>query len=266
MQISNLEPDLAVATQVSVVPAPDGSPERAGIVADALELPLTNDASSNTISLVVGETAAWLQEADVKVSIQFDSPAMLYRRRGGQNELLGRAVGVRADRKPAVFDATGGLGRDAFILADLGCRVNVCERSAVLAWLISEAVSSGSHSRYAFVKAASERLDVLFGDSTFQSVKNASVIYLDPMFPERKKSAAVKKDAVMLQRVAGTSGESLQPLLEWAFDQPVQRIVVKRPLRAESFFSRQPSYTVRGKTVRFDVFVQRIEDASSIHG
>ena len=42
--------------------------------------------------------------------------------------MLGRAVGLKADRKPLIWDATGGLGRDAFVLADLGCEVTLCER------------------------------------------------------------------------------------------------------------------------------------------
>ena len=78
--------------------------------------------------LVIGETEAWLEMDGRQVRIAFDSATMLHRRRGGQNELLGRAVGVKAGLKPVVWDATGGLGRDAFVLADLGCRVMLCER------------------------------------------------------------------------------------------------------------------------------------------
>ena len=90
--------------------------------------------------MVVGEASTWLELDGVRVAVQFDSAAMQHRRKGGHNEMLGRAVGLKADRKPLIWDATGGLGRDAFVLADLGCEVTLCERMPVLAWLLDQAV------------------------------------------------------------------------------------------------------------------------------
>ena len=143
--------------------------------------------------MVVGEASTWLELDGVRVAVQFDSAAMQHRRRGGHNEMLGRAVGLKADRKPLIWDATGGLGRDAFVLADLGCEVTLCERMPVLAWLLNQAVQAAAVSGVDQIRAAAARMSVLAVDSKTQRTPAGTVIYLDPMFPERKKAAAVKK-------------------------------------------------------------------------
>ena len=169
----------------------------------------------------MGEASAWLELDGVKVAVQFDSAGMQHRRKGGHNEMLGRAVGLKADRKPLIWDATGGLGRDAFVLADLGCEVTLCERVPVLAWLLEQAVQAAAVSGVDQVRAAAERMVVQAGDSKMLRAPAETVIYLDPMFPERKKAAAVKKEAAMLQHLADPV-DDCETLWQWAWDQPVE--------------------------------------------
>ena len=171
--------------------------------------------------------------------------------------MLGRAVGLKADRKPLIWDATGGLGRDAFVLADLGCEVMLCERMPVLAWLLDQAVQAAAVSGVDQIRAAAARMSVLAVDSKTQRTPAGTVIYLDPMFPERKKAAAVKKEAAMLQYLADPV-DDCETLWQWAWDQPVERIVVKRPLRAPILGHIRPAHTLKGKSVRFDVFIRRL--------
>ncbi len=241
-----------------VVSVQGESPARAREAANQLALEYGNYRDAVGLILVVGETSAWLELEGVKVTVKFDSAAMQHRRKGGHNEMLGRAVGLKADRKPLIWDATGGLGRDAFVLADLGCEVTLCERVPVLAWLLDQAVQAAAVSGIDQVRGAAERISVLAGDSKTLRAPAGTVIYLDPMFPERKKAAAVKKEAVMLQHLADQvdDGESLW---QWAWEQPVERIVVKRPLRAPILGHIRPSHTLKGKSVRFDVFTRRLE-------
>ena len=241
-----------------VVSVQGESSARAREAAKQLALEYGNYRDAVGLILVVGETSAWLELDGVKVDVQFDSAAMQHRRKGGHNEILGRAVGLKADRKPLIWDATGGLGRDAFVLADLGCEVTLCEREPVLAWLLDQAVQAAAVSGADQVREAAERMSVLAGDSKTLRVPDGTVIYLDPMFPERKKAAAVKKEAVMLQRLADQTDDS-ESLWQWAWDQPVERIVVKRPLRAPILGHIRPAHTLRGKSVRFDVFTRRLE-------
>ena len=249
----------APASAAPIVVSVQGeSPARAREAANQLALEYGNYRDTVGLIMVVGETSAWLELEGVKVAVKFDSAAMQHRRKGGHNEMLGRAVGLKADRKPLIWDATGGLGRDAFVLADLGCEVTLCERVPVLAWLLDQAVQAAAVSGIDQVRGAAERISVLAGDSKTLRAPAGSVIYLDPMFPERKKAAAVKKEAVMLQHLADQvdDGESLW---QWAWDQPVERIVVKRPLRAPILGHIRPAHTLKGKSVRFDVFTRRPE-------
>ena len=256
MQLNMTDQPASAPCSPRIQAVPGESPARARAAALALGSPLAEGRRPPGPVLMVGETDAWLEVDGTEVRVAFDSASMLHRRRGGQNELLGRAVGVKAERKPLIWDATGGLGRDAFVLADLGCHVTLIERIPVLAWLVREAVDAASVSAHQQVREAAARMTVITGDSCQTAVPRDAVLYLDPMFPERKKAAAVKKDAVLLQRLAGTTDDADQ-LWSWARAQPVERIVVKRPLRAPLLGPQRPSHTLSGKSVRFDVFVHQ---------
>jgi len=265
----------------TVVPAQPNLLRRAQAVAVQLSLPCVKalPSTEGLLALVVDHDQGWLQlcgaNAPGPVMVDFSDPAMLYRRKGGQNELLGRAVGVKANRHPQVFDATAGLGRDAFVLADLGCTVTLSERSPVLAWLLDSAVSTALISQHQQVRDAAARMRVVHGDScdiqfmdgqgnghamgpTASDAAQADhprVIYLDPMFPE-KKSAAAKKDLALLQRLHSDVDDTGEQLLSWALAQPVSRIVIKRPIKAPFLGQHKPSHSIAGKAVRFDVIVR----------
>ncbi len=257
MQITPPQLSDRTARQIVVRPVLGESPLRAQETAALLALPYNPVVRPDDIELIVGETSAWLETAGLKVAIRYDSASMLHRRHGGQNELLGRAIGVKSDLYPVVFDATGGLGRDAFVLADLGCRVTLCEQTPALAWLLHDAILCAQVSRYEGVRDAAERMTVRAGNSEAQSLGATTVIYIDPMFPERKKAAAVKKEAMMLQYLSASNNEG-ESLMNWAWQQPVDRIVVKRPLKAPVLAKRKASFTLSGKSVRFDVFVRHV--------
>ncbi|GAB3289437.1 class I SAM-dependent methyltransferase [Parahaliea aestuarii] len=194
------------------------------------------------------------------VSVDFGGGRMRQRRRGGQNELLGKAIGVGRKSPLRVLDATAGLGRDSFVLADLGCEVTLCERHAVVAALLASGLEQARCSDDEWLRATARRMQLAAGDARQlpgPSLAAVDVIYLDPMFPHRGKSAAVKKEMALFQRLIGIpedEGDS-EVLLRWALQQPVARVVVKRPLKAPPLDAHKPSHAIRGKAVRFDVHV-----------
>lgn len=245
----------------TVVPAQSGAIDRANSVARELGLRVEKNLSvaSGVVALIVDQEDAWLQEISANkpgpVKVDFASPAMMHRRKGGQNEMLGRAIGIKSNRHPWVFDATAGLGRDAYVLADLGCKVTLVERSAVLAFVLQEGLNRAVISRFNEVREAAARMSVKCEDSTEICATPDQVIYLDPMFEERKGSAASKKDLSVLQALHGHSADD-QRLIDWAFRQPVSRIVVKRPIKAAPLTASVPSHVLKGKSVRFDVYVR----------
>ncbi|GAB7194530.1 hypothetical protein OS11_08010 [Dickeya oryzae] len=79
------------------------------------------------------------------ICVDFVSGAMAHRRRfgGGRGEAVAKAVGIKKDYLPDVVDATAGLGRDAFVLAALGCRVRMVERHPVVAALLDDGLQRG---------------------------------------------------------------------------------------------------------------------------
>ena len=247
-----------------VTPASKGVQARAKSVAAMLNLEFVasaNDLDSG-VALVIDTDRSWLQRLQRPrlgpVYINFSSAAMLYRRKSGHNEPLGRAIGVKGDKRPRVFDATAGLGRDAFVLADLGCSVALSEHSVALWYLLEKARESALMSANDKVVEAASRMRVLCRDSRQQAVDGFDVIYIDPMFPERGKTAAVKKDLATVQALHADSSAANDPedLLVWATAQPVERVVIKRPVKAPALGTVKPSHSIAGKTVRFDVMVK----------
>ena len=193
------------------------------------------------------------------VRADFGSAAMRHRRRGGHNELLGRAVGVGRRAPLHVLDATAGLGRDSFVLADLGCQVLMCEREPVLCALLDSALDALRGQQDPWLAAVGERLTLHQADSrSLPGILLAlqDVIYLDPMFPDRDKSAAVKKEMALVQSLlqAGVRGNDADDLLAWALQQSVRRVVVKRPPRASALGGSKPSHQLLSKAIRYDVY------------
>ncbi len=202
------------------------------------------------------------------VRVEFGGSAMRHRRRAGHNELLGRAVGVPRDRRPRVLDATAGLGQDAFVLADLGCEVILCERDPVVASLLRSGMRAAAAGGDEWLRGVLGRMTLRPGDAREQAAgEPVDVIYLDPMFPARGKSAAVRNEMAVLQAllVAGDTTADADALLRWALAQGARRVVVKRPARAPHLEQLVPSHAIRGRAVRFDVY-QRPDPASAATG
>lgn len=214
--------------------------------------------------LVVSGRAVYLQQTGVNapgpVAVDFGSAALRYRRRSGTPELLGKAVGRHRSRRLVVLDATAGLGRDAFILAALGNEVRLCERDPVVVELLRAGLAAGGADED--LRELMVRMSLHPGDARqldAAAMRDVDVVYLDPMFPGRVKSAAVKKEMAVFQQLLGQSpgpGEA-DDLLRWALAQGVARVVVKRPARAPALAGASPSHCVNGKSVRYDVYVAR---------
>lgn len=200
------------------------------------------------------------------VTIDFADKSMANRRRAGHNELLGKAVGWKQAHAPKVLDATGGYGRDAFLLADLGCEVMVCERNPVMAWLFQEALARAELSADDWLVSVVARMRLQHQDAQdlqASALKNTQVIYIDPMFPLDRRAAPAKEMQVLHQLLAEatkdreTEGDREArdaKLLAWARMQDVRRVVVKRPRRAPVIEGPAPGHSVSGKSVRFDVY------------
>lgn len=198
-------------------------------------------------------------DAPGAIFVDFVGGAVGHRRRfgGGRGQPIAKAAGLKPGRTPSVVDATAGLGRDAFVLASLGCRVTLVERSPVAAALLADGLRRGTEdaetapiiARLSLVQAdAAAWLVALQGDA------RPDVVYLDPMFPHREKSAQVKKEMRAFQAVIG-SDEDADALLDAALVAARFRVVVKRPKGAPFLAGRKPTLDYPTKNHRFDVHV-----------
>lgn len=157
--------------------------------------------------------------------------------------------------KPSVLDATAGFGRDALLLAKVGCSVVMLERSAVVHALLRDALDRAARvSSWAEICArltlhcveACTHMQALVGPL------RPDVIYIDPMFPRRDKTALVKKEMQVLQGLASVDGAS--GLLAVALQVARQRVVVKRPRWAGYLDERLPMFSCFSPAMRFDVY------------
>lgn len=195
------------------------------------------------------------------VRVEFVTGKMGYRREhgGGAGQLVAKAAGLQKTRASLhIVDATAGLGQDAFILASLGCRVTLFERNPVIHALLADGLARAALN--VDCAAIVERMHLLEGSSIDwleRAGSNAAdVIYLDPMFPHREKSALVKKEMQVFRTVVGDDDDSA-PLLTAALAAARYRVVVKRPRKAPAIAGPEPSTRIEGKSSRYDVYAIR---------
>ncbi|MEK7394945.1 MAG: class I SAM-dependent methyltransferase, partial [Fibrobacterota bacterium] len=162
--------------------------------------------------------------------------------------------------RPSVIDATAGLGRDAFQLACLGCRVRTVERSPILATMLKDALAQASRTLDQKLTAIVERITVISDDSriilsSLSATDQPDVVYLDPMYTPRTSSALAKKEMRILRMLVGGDEDSGE-LLRIARAAATKRVVVKRHLRAPPL-AEDVTMSYPGRTVRYDVYAGR---------
>ena len=174
----------------------------------------------------------------------------------GRKQDLPKAVGFSSGTIPDVVDATAGLGRDAFLLASLGARVTLIERSETMHALLLEGLERARAEGGRIAETVS-RMTLVHGDScVLLPQMNPQVILIDPMHPPRDKTALVKKEMRLIRDIVGTDADSVQ-LMQVALEAAQNRVVLKWPLRAEPMAGvRKPSHQILGKSTRYDVFVK----------
>lgn len=190
-----------------------------------------------------------------RVRVDFTAGTARHRRVQGGGELLAKAVNHRT--RPQVWDATGGLGRDSFVLAGLGLSVRVFERHPAVYCLLADGLARArQHPDTAEIAAC---ISLHAADAATEMPRLAAhfgrpeVVYLDPMYPERQKSAAVKKEMAYFHELVGMAQDEAA-LLDAALAEAGKRVVVKRPRLGETLCGRLPDYQYSGKSTRFDVY------------
>lgn len=171
------------------------------------------------------------------------------------HELLVRAARLKGVEAPRAIDATAGLGEDSFLLAAAGFSVRLFEHNPVVAALLADALRRARDDER--LAAVARRMSLVEGDGVegLRSLETPpDLVFLDPMFPARQKGAAVKKKLQLLQRLEIPCTDERE-LLRAAIGAGPRKLVVKRPLKGPALAGMRPSYSLRGKAIRYDVLV-----------
>ena len=178
---------------------------------------------------------------------------------GGRGQHLPKAVGMKGGQSPTIIDATAGLGRDAFLLASLGSKVTLIERSQAIHGLLAAGMEAarqagGQH------KDIIDRMTLIHGDSiVLLPQMQADVVLVDPMHPPRQKSALVKAEMRAIRDIVGVD-EDQRLLIETALAMATKRVVLKWPAKAAPLVGlRQSSHQIIGKSIRYDVFMTGLD-------
>ena len=226
---------------------------------------LCSSADTATSELLVNFTPEFIELRDKQtnsaIHVDFVSGALQHRRKygGGRGQTIARAIGLKQGvTPPSLIDATAGLGKDAFVFACLGCSVRLIERSPVIARLVDDAITRAQRDEnfspfieHGFKLINSNAIDYL---TQLDEASRPEVIYLDPMYPERKKSAQVKKNMQILQKLLGHD-EDTEQLLKAALHCARKRVVVKRPKGSDSLFGDKPTISYESKKTRYDTYI-----------
>lgn len=246
VRVESLDPSLDVA---------------AAAWAERLHLQLGGDAE---LALQLGPDGLQLldlaPDAPGPVRVDFVEGAVAHRRLfgGGAGQMIAKAVGLQPGIRPTVVDATAGLGRDAFVLAQLGCQVTLIERNPLIAALLEDGLQRATND--AEVATIVGRMRLLVGDAIALLddwlSEPPQVVYLDPMFPHRDKSALVKKEMRLFRPVVGDDDDA-PALLEAAMALATHRVVVKRARKAPAIAGPKPAFALEGNSSRFDIYSKK---------
>lgn len=194
------------------------------------------------------------------VFVDFVNGTLAHRRKfgGGRGEAIAKAIGIKQDYLPSVIDATAGLGRDAFVLAAIGCRVSLVERHPVVRLLLQDGLQRAYQDEEIgeMMQQNMQLLPTKHITELAQQGQQADVVYLDPMYPHKAKSALVKKEMRVFQALVGAD-EDADYLLDPALKIAQKRVVVKRPDYAQFLAQKIPHFSRETKNHRFDIYSTR---------
>lgn len=233
-----------------------------------LEIPITGESHKGSWALQRTLGALSLTGVDgLTQSVDFTAGKMRHRSReaGHGAAPLKKALGIsafekRQERKPRIVDATGGWGQDAWLMASMGCNVELIEQHKVVYALLWDAVRRARQTKGCADVA--HRVELHYGDAKSKlSQLAADVVYLDPMYPHRaRKKADSKKGMQMLQALLGPADENQsEALLDAALSTNTTRIVVKRP-KGSTVLEPPPTFDgqlieIQSPNTRYDIYI-----------
>lgn len=206
------------------------------------------EAAGLTQHILLGEQGPELrspQEGERPVRLDFDADFAQWQRttQAKRSQPLYRALGVRNNQLPVVWDVTCGLAGDSLQLLALGAKVVSSERHPLVAFLLSCAYQRWVHPIKAHWRLALQLTT---------PPPEAQVIYFDPMYSESNPKALPRKEMRVFRELVGEDHDAVS--VAEGLRQQGLRLIIKRPPKAAPLLAA-PHFAQEGKAVRFDVYL-----------
>ena len=216
---------------------------------------VTEPGETGGLFLSAGADGLSLTDGALTLTVDFERERRRLTPGNLAREMLVRACRIKGNAHPFAVDATAGLGEDSILLAAAGFSVRLYEYDPAIAALLRDGLQRAA--RVPELAETVSRMELFEADSITALPalpQPPEVVLLDPMFPQRQKSALVKKKFQLLQRLEQPC-ENGAALLAAAMAAGPKKIVVKRPLKGEYLAGQKPDYSLEGKAIRYDCFV-----------
>lgn len=167
---------------------------------------------------------------------------------------LAQAIGRKTK---TVLDATTGWAQDSLHIFRMGYELRCIERSPIMLALLSDAFRRLEQADW-MRRLSLSAPELLAGNAieVLAQLESApECIYIDPMFPpKRKKSALPKKTMLILRDLLGDDLDR-EALFEAALAATAKKVVVKCPDHAEPLGGK-PAQSFGSKLLRYDVYLK----------
>ena len=235
--------------------------EKAKKIAERLNIEIiTNNKEKFDILLSMDESGLALVSDNMKLYGDFSKSIKRLKQSNLQKEMLIHAVKIKGEKENLIaIDATAGLGEDSILLAAYGYTVELYEKNPIIAELLKDAMERAK--KISELKDIIERMKVHNEDSIIAMQKlqyNPDIILLDPMFPERTKSALIKKKFQILHKIENPCSDETE-LLSSAIKANPKKIIIKRPLKGEYLAGIKPDYSLKGNSIRYDCIINLLK-------
>lgn len=180
----------------------------------------------------------------------------------GKEELIAKALGIQKGFDQ-VWDLTAGLLEDSIFLARLGFKVMALERNKTIFEVMNSSLKGslkkienniGDSNRFRYL----HNINLTCADSIEFVSKNicpaGCSIYIDPMFPDKKKTALPRKEMRIFKEIVGADVDGLE-LLQISLQSGCKRIIVKRPIKAPPLIEKV-NHSFKGTSIRYDLYLK----------
>ena len=242
--------------QIIIYVKENGDLEKAKKISKKLKIDVFTDVKKvkdfSDLILQLDENGLSLVSENMKLYGDFSKMIKRIKQSNLEKELLIRSTKIKGKSNLNIIDATAGLGEDSFLLASYGYTVSLYENNPIIAELLIDALERAR--KIPELEEIASRMKVYEEDSiiAMANLKHSpDVILLDPMFPERTKSALIKKKFQILHKIERPCTDEFD-MLKSAIKANPHKIIIKRPLKGEYLAGVKPNYSIKGNSIRYD--------------